>query len=371
MAHLDSSSTSEPFPCPSFDVHHVFINSDDTVIQKTFASHIRRRLREHGLQVLFNLEGEDKLTSEKERQIREAPVHLAVFSPDYAGSSWCLNELMFRLGSMKDPESDSTIIPVFYRVKPSQLRWTKKDDGVYAESLRSFQKKETFDSKTIEQWREALSEVAGKSGFELDAFNGDEGKLVDQIIKRVLKKLQNHLYYDVFINHRGPDVKKSFASHLYHRLLAHGLRVFLDTEELQKGDTITSQIKRAIQTASIHVAIFSPGYAASRWCLDELVLMLESCSIVVPVFYHVYPSELTRKKGVYAKALHILEKKKTFDDKPRYDPVTIYSWRYALSAAGDISGFDIEACNGDEGLLVQKVVGRVLTLIAERYPTGL
>jgi hypothetical protein len=35
----------------------------------------------------------------------------------------------------------------------------------------------------------------------------------------------SNIPYDVFINHRG-EVKKTFASHLYHRLLSHGLRPF-------------------------------------------------------------------------------------------------------------------------------------------------
>jgi len=39
------------------------------------------------------------------------------------------------------------------------------------------------------------------------------------------------------------------------------------------------------RTASIHIAIFSPRYAESTWCLNELVLMLESRSTIIPVFY--------------------------------------------------------------------------------------
>lgn len=82
--------------------------------------------------------------------------------------------------------------------------------------------------------------------------------------------------YDVFINHRGPDVKKTLASHLYHRLLVHGLQIFLDFEELQEGDNLTSQIEGAIRTTSVHIVIFSTNYAESNWCLNELLLMLES-----------------------------------------------------------------------------------------------
>jgi len=173
--------------------------------------------------------------------------------------------------------------------------------------------------------------------------------------------------HDVFISHRGPDVKKSFASHLYRRLLSYGLRVFLDQPELQRGDYFTHQIDDAIRSASVHVAIFSSGYADSKWCLDELVQMLDSKMPIIPVFYGVKPTELRRtlgkkksdaetlesrgKKRSYAEALEELEKKTDYDpqtdkEKLRYDSSTIENWRNALSRVADISGIELEACNG-------------------------
>eukprot|EP00253_Pinus_taeda_P001391 PITA_01391 len=191
--------------------------------------------------------------------------------------------------------------------------------------------------------------------------------------------------YDVFINHRGPDVKKTFASLLYRRLRLHGFKVFLDQYELQKGDRLTSQIEDAIRTASVHVAIFSAGYADSKWCLQELVQMLESGATIIPLFYDVKPAQLRRTReanGVYAKALRKLEKKKAYDsrtdeEKPRFNSATIESWRAALSRVADISGFELEECNGDQGELLDKVVQHVsknvkrTILKVAKYPTGL
>jgi hypothetical protein len=195
----------------------------------------------------------------------------------------------------------------------------------------------------------------------------------------------NNHCYDVFINHRGTDVKKTFASHLYGRLHGLGLRVFLDQSELQQGDSITLQIEEAIRTASVQVAIFSKGYAVSNWCLDELVLMLNTGATVIPVFYDVEPSQLRwtqGKKGIYADALHELEKKVTHDpetneEKLRYHSTIIKNWREALSKAAGISGFELKECNGDEGALLEKVVERVLEKVEKTrlnvadYPTGL
>jgi len=168
----------------------------------------------------------------------------------------------------------------------------------------------------------------------------------------------------VFINHRGPDVKKTFASHLYRRLCSSQrlFKVFLDKPELRVGDDFPSQIKEAIRTAFIHVAIFSPRYAESEWCLNELLYMLESGAPIIPVFYHVLPADLRRtqsKHGVYSKALRKLEQKKTYDsetreEKPRHDSTTIQKWREALSTVANISGLDLqETCNGDEAELVE------------------
>jgi hypothetical protein len=68
----------------------------------------------------------------------------------------------------------------------------------------------------------------------------------------------------VSATHRGPDVKKTFASFIYHRLSnCHGLRVFLDQKEFQTGDVLSSAILGAIESASVHITIFSKRYAES------------------------------------------------------------------------------------------------------------
>ena len=151
---------------------------------------------------------------------------------------------------------------------------------------------------------------------------------------------------DVFISHCGKDVKKTIASHLYLNLSRYRLKVFLDQPELQRGEYFETEIKRAIRSASVHVAIFSPGYAESKWCLDELVLMLKSGTPIIPVFYKVKPSELRwtdkGKDGVYAQALLTHEKKR------RYDQETLAAWRKALSDVSYITGFELESYNGLE-----------------------
>jgi hypothetical protein len=188
--------------------------------------------------------------------------------------------------------------------------------------------------------------------------------------------------YHVFIHHHGLNVKKTFASHLYHRLCSehNGLRVFLDQTELRVGDNFDYQIKDIIKTASVHVAIFSKGYADSERCLNELLYMLESGAPIIPVFYDVEPAQLRwpqGKVGVYAEAPCILENEKTTDcqtieEKPQHSSTTIQKWKEALSSVADISGLDLQkTCNGDEGDLVQKIVQRVLEEIESILSVGI
>lgn len=71
--------------------------------------------------------------------------------------------------------------------------------------------------------------------------------------------------YHVFLNHRGADVKKTLASCIYHRLTnCHRVRVFLDEKELHAGYALSPAIRGAIESASVHITIFSKRYAESR-----------------------------------------------------------------------------------------------------------
>lgn len=101
----------------------------------------------------------------------------------------------------------------------------------------------------------------------------------------------------------------------------------------------------------MHIIIFSPCYVDSNWCLDELLLMFESWSTILPVLFGgVKPADLRwgtqGEKGVYGQALQTLERKRMFDSQPRYNPSTTQKWRNDLIDAVEIKGFDMETFNG-------------------------
>jgi hypothetical protein len=96
----------------------------------------------------------------------------------------------------------------------------------------------------------------------------------------------------VFINHRGPDVKKAFVVHLNGALKRDGFRPFLDAKSIGQGRHVFKSIDKALKGACVHVAVFSKRYAESKYCLNELCDMLKSDQVILPVFYGVNPEDL-------------------------------------------------------------------------------
>jgi hypothetical protein len=85
--------------------------------------------------------------------------------------------------------------------------------------------------------------------------------------------------------------------------------------------------------------VFSKGYASSRWCLNELVEILECKSrktgqIVLPVFYDIDPSDVRKQTGSFAKA---------FDSHEERFKQKVKEWRKALEEAGNLSGWNLNA----------------------------
>lgn len=152
--------------------------------------------------------------------------------------------------------------------------------------------------------------------------------------------------WDIFINHRGSDVKHTLAAAIYHKLHRMGLHVFLDVEALEPGDSMPAEIQRAITSAALQIAIFSPNYAESAWCLAELSFMLKTGAKIIPIFYHVEPSELRwidLGKGMYADAFSEHGK------KGKYSPEKLDEWKRALYNISFHSGYQI---NNNEYVLL-------------------
>ena len=133
----------------------------------------------------------------------------------------------------------------------------------------------------------------------------------------------------MFLSFRGEDTRKNFTDHLYYALTEAGIYTFRDDEEIRKGEELSSELLRAIRGSRLYIIVFSKNYASSRWCLDELVEIME-CKrrpqrIFIPIFYDVEPRDVRKQTGSFEEAFVEHEKRYLLDkDK-------VFRWRGALT----------------------------------------
>jgi hypothetical protein len=133
-------------------------------------------------------------------------------------------------------------------------------------------------------------------------------------------------------------MRKNFTDHLYFALRDAGIKIFKDDHELQGGEYLASELLQGIQGSRISIIVFSRNYAASRWCLEELVEIMECrrsmTQLVLPIFYDVEPSDVRNQTGSFAEAFA--------KHKEHYllDMDKVLRWRRALCEAANLSGWD-------------------------------
>ncbi|KAG5234673.1 TMV resistance protein [Salix suchowensis] len=166
--------------------------------------------------------------------------------------------------------------------------------------------------------------------------------------------------HQVFLSFRGSDTRKNFTDHLYTALAQAGIHTFRDDDEIQRGQNIELEIQKAIQQSKISIIVLSKDYAWSRWCLDELVMIMEPVSshylhtansMVLPIFYDVDPSQVSNKTGTFADAF--VEHEKCFKGEME----RVNGWRIALKEVADLGGMVLG--DGYEAQFVQSIVEKV------------
>ncbi|PON38145.1 TIR-NBS-LRR-like protein [Trema orientale] len=170
--------------------------------------------------------------------------------------------------------------------------------------------------------------------------------------------VSNSHKYDVFLSFRGEDTRNNFTSHLYDALCREKILAYID-DNLERGEEISSTLLTTIAESRLSIVILSKSYASSRWCLDELVHIMECKEerehIVLPVFYGVDPSDVRNQKGIYADAF--FKHEECFKDLPN----RVQEWRKVLTAAANLSGFDSR-----ESMSESKLVGTIVKAVMKK-----
>ncbi|XP_034674459.1 disease resistance protein RPV1-like [Vitis riparia] len=142
--------------------------------------------------------------------------------------------------------------------------------------------------------------------------------------------------YDVFLSFRGEYTSCTFTSQLYENLIRSTIKTFRE-DGLERGEEIKSGILKTIEESRISIVVFSKNYAHSKWCLDELAKIMECTKekqqIVLPVFYHVDPSDVQKQTGSFGEAFFI--------HKRNVEAKKVQRWRDALTEAANIFGFHV------------------------------
>ncbi|XP_035546845.1 disease resistance protein RPV1-like [Juglans regia] len=182
--------------------------------------------------------------------------------------------------------------------------------------------------------------------------------------------------YDVFLSFTGKDTRDTFTAHLYHHLTQKGIITYLDEDGLRRGDEISRALLQAIEDSRISIIVLSKKYAWSTWCLDELVKILEckksKQQTVLPVFYHVDPSDIRHQKGTFGETLA------KHAEKLNGDSVKLQMWKDALREVANLSGYHLDKNGRNESKFIEKIVQDVsrmannhLYLHVAEHPVGL
>ncbi|XP_034199087.1 disease resistance protein RPV1-like [Prunus dulcis] len=181
--------------------------------------------------------------------------------------------------------------------------------------------------------------------------------------------------YHVFLSFKGEDTRHNFTDHLYSALCQQGINTFRDDDELIRGEEISSALFTAIEESKISVVVFSKNYASSKWCLDELVKILDckksKQQLVIPVFYKVNPSNVRNQRGSFGDALANME------CKYKENMQKVNKWRAALSQVASLSGFTLDERQSEYEFIqniieeISKHVLNTVCLEVAEHPVGM
>ncbi|KAG5020700.1 hypothetical protein JHK87_016555 [Glycine soja] len=311
--------------------YDVFINFRGEDTRHGFTGHLYKALCDKGIRAFMeevDLKRGEEITRTLEEAIKGSRIAITVLSKDYASSSFCLNELETILGCYR--EKTLLVIPVFYKVDPSDVR---RLQGSYAEGLAML---EVRFPPNMEIWKKALQEVTTLVGYHFKDGAGYEFEFIGKIVD------------DVFYNINKPSEEKILVT----------------------------------VSLAISAEPFMTNYASSSFCLNVLAYILECVKrkrlLVLPIFYKVDPSNIRYHRGSFGEALANHEMKfKAKMDGLEHNMEKLEKWKMALHETANFSGYHFKQGDGYEYEFITRIVDLVSSKIKQDpfhvgdYPVGL
>ncbi|MCD9637564.1 hypothetical protein HAX54_020931, partial [Datura stramonium] len=123
-----------------------------------FTEKLYNELVRNGVRTFIDDEGMDRgeeIAPTLLAAIEDSAASIAVISENYASSKWCLEELA-KISACK-----RLLLPVFYRVDPSDVRRQK---GLFEEHFREHEI--LVEAEKVTRWREAMNKAGNISGWD-------------------------------------------------------------------------------------------------------------------------------------------------------------------------------------------------------------
>ena len=134
---------------------------------RKFTDHLFAALDRTGIFVFKDdkeLERGKAISSELLAAIEESRILIIVFSRNYAFSTWCLDELVKIVECKNTSDHQQMIFPIFYDVEPTMVR---KQTASFQEAFLKHEEAFRENIEKVQKWRDALTEVANISGWQL------------------------------------------------------------------------------------------------------------------------------------------------------------------------------------------------------------
>ncbi|XP_028763074.1 TMV resistance protein N-like, partial [Neltuma alba] len=178
-------------------LYDVFLSFRGGDTHKSFTTHLYNAMKQVGIEVFMDEERIDRgehISTSLLGAIENSRISIIIFSTNYAGSSWCLQELEKIMECYKTHQE---VFPIFYDVHPSDVRKQQNAFGKAWERLTT-RPSGSKGKKFTNNLKRVLAEAANLSGWDMQNYR-TETELLDDVVKTITMRLDNSKY--MFVAH--------------------------------------------------------------------------------------------------------------------------------------------------------------------------